>query len=77
VNDDHMQEAEAGMIIFTIEEQIEFLSARITLRPGDVIATGTPAGVGAGRGIFLKVGDKVRITIDGIGELENLVAEGE
>ena len=77
VNDDHMQEAEAGMMIFNIEEQIEFLSARITLRPGDVIATGTPAGVGAGRGIFLKAGDKVRITIDGIGELENPVAEGE
>ena len=77
VNDDHMQDAEAGMMVFNIEEQIEFLSARITLRPGDLIATGTPAGVGAGQGIFLKPGDKVRITIGGIGALENSVVEGE
>lgn len=77
VNDDHMQDAKAGMMIFNIEEQIEYLSARMTLRPGDVIATGTPAGVGRPRGIFLKPGDTVRITIGGIGELSNPVVEGE
>lgn len=77
VNDDHMQDAKAGMMIFNIEEQIEYLSARMTLRPGDVIATGTPAGVGRPRGIFLKPGDTVRITISGIGELSNPVVEGD
>lgn len=77
VNDDHMQDAKAGMMVFNIEEQIEYLSARMTLRPGDVIATGTPAGVGRPRGIFLKPGDTVRITIGGIGELSNPVVEGE
>ena len=77
VNDEHMQDAKAGMMIFNIEEQIEYLSARMTLRPGDVIATGTPAGVGRPRGIFLKPGDTVRITISGIGELSNPVVEGE
>jgi len=77
INDDHMQDAKAGMMIFNIEEQIEYLSARMTLRPGDLIATGTPAGVGRPRGIFLKSGDTVRITIDGIGELSNPVTAGE
>ena len=77
VNDDHMQDAKAGMMIFNIEEQIEYLSARMTLRPGDVIATGTPAGVGRPRGIFLQPGDTVRITISGIGELSNPVVKGE
>ncbi len=77
VNDTHMQDAEAGMMVFNIEEQIEYLSARMTLRPGDLIATGTPGGVGGGRGIFLQPGDKVRITIGGIGELVNPVAKGE
>ena len=51
--------------------------ARMTLRPGDVIATGTPAGVGRPRGIFLNPGDTVRINIGGIGELSNSVVEGE
>ena len=73
VNNDHMQSGKAGMMIFSIEEQIEYLSARLTLRPGDVISTGTPAGVGAAKGIFLKPGDTVRITISGIGELSNPV----
>jgi 2-keto-4-pentenoate hydratase/2-oxohepta-3-ene-1,7-dioic acid hydratase in catechol pathway len=47
------------------------LSTRLTLRPGDVIATGTPAGCGTPRGIFLKAGDRVTITIDHLGTLIN------
>jgi len=47
------------------------LSTRLTLRPGDVIATGTPAGCGAARGRFLQPGDRVRIRVEGIGELQN------
>ena len=77
VNDDHMQDAVAGQMIFNIEEQIEYLSARLTLRPGDLIATGTPAGVGRPRGIFLQPGDTVRLTIGGTGELSNPIVKGE
>ena len=63
-------------MIFNIEEQIEYISARLTLRPGDVISTGTPSGVGRPKGTFLKPGDTVRITISGIGELKNPVVAG-
>ncbi|MAF47549.1 MAG: hypothetical protein CMM10_04745 [Rhodospirillaceae bacterium] len=76
VNDDHKQDANAGLMIFNIEEQIEYLSARLTLRPGDVIATGTPSGVGRPHGTFLSPGDTVKITIGGIGELSNPVVAG-
>jgi 2-keto-4-pentenoate hydratase/2-oxohepta-3-ene-1,7-dioic acid hydratase in catechol pathway len=56
-------------MIYTINEQIADLSGRMTLWPGDIILTGTPAGVGSARGEFLKAGDVVRITIERIGEL--------
>ena len=52
-------------------EQIAQLSSRITLYPGDVILTGTRAGVGAGRGEFLKRGDVVKLWIEKIGSLTN------
>mgnify|MGYP003351971216 CR=1 FL=1 len=61
---------------FTIAELIEYLSRRMTLLPGDVIATGTPSGVGRPRGIFLKPGDRVRISLDCVGTLENPVVQG-
>jgi 2-keto-4-pentenoate hydratase/2-oxohepta-3-ene-1,7-dioic acid hydratase in catechol pathway len=63
------QKSNSGKMIFNIAEQIADLSACVTLHPGDVILTGTPAGVGSGRGEFLKSGDVVRIRIDKIGEL--------
>jgi 2-keto-4-pentenoate hydratase/2-oxohepta-3-ene-1,7-dioic acid hydratase in catechol pathway len=47
----------------------------VTLEPGDVIPTGTPSGVGAGRGLYLKPGDVVRVTIDTLGTLENTVID--
>jgi 2-keto-4-pentenoate hydratase/2-oxohepta-3-ene-1,7-dioic acid hydratase in catechol pathway len=50
-------------------EQIAHLSTRLTLMPGDVIATGTPAGCGAARGRFLKPGDRVRVWVENVGEL--------
>jgi 2-keto-4-pentenoate hydratase/2-oxohepta-3-ene-1,7-dioic acid hydratase in catechol pathway len=68
------QSSNTGELIFNVVEQIAHLSERITLHPGDVILTGTPAGVGAGRGEFLKAGDEVRVTIEGIGELVNTFA---
>jgi 2-keto-4-pentenoate hydratase/2-oxohepta-3-ene-1,7-dioic acid hydratase in catechol pathway len=61
-------------MIFTLAEQIAQLSSRITLYPGDVILTGTPAGVGAGRGEFLKPGDVVKLWIEKIGTLTNAMA---
>jgi 2-keto-4-pentenoate hydratase/2-oxohepta-3-ene-1,7-dioic acid hydratase in catechol pathway len=65
------QSSNTSQLIFNIAEQISHISERITLHPGDVILTGTPAGVGAGRGEFLKAGDEVRVKIEGIGELVN------
>jgi 2-keto-4-pentenoate hydratase/2-oxohepta-3-ene-1,7-dioic acid hydratase in catechol pathway len=66
-------------MIFNCFQQVAHLSEAFTLEPGDVIATGTPAGIGAARQPFpdglLKVGDTVRVEIDRIGALENTVTE--
>ncbi len=69
------QDASTRDLIFGIPRLIETLSAGITLHPGDVIATGTPLGVGIGftPPKYLQAGDVVRIEIDGVGVLENLV----
>jgi len=71
VNDELMQDSSSSHMIFSIAEQVAHLSTRLTLRPGDVIATGTPAGCGTPRGIFLKDGDRVTIKIDHLGTLIN------
>jgi len=63
------QDSNSGKMIFSINEQIADLSRNFTLWPGDVILTGTPAGVGAARGEFLKKGDVVRVRIERLGEL--------
>jgi 2-keto-4-pentenoate hydratase/2-oxohepta-3-ene-1,7-dioic acid hydratase in catechol pathway len=60
-------------MIFTVAEQISDLSRKLTLWPGDVILTGTPAGVGSATGQFLKSGDRLSARIEGIGELRNRV----
>ena len=60
-------------MVFPVASVISFLSQFITLEPGDVIATGTPAGVGSARGTYLKPGDIIRATILPIGTLENSV----
>lgn len=75
VNDTIEQDSSSRYMIFTIPEQIEALSRQITLRPGDVIATGTCAGVGHVKQRFLNAGDRVRIEIEGLGALENPVTE--
>ena len=76
VNGELRQRATIGDLIFGIPALIATISAAITLEPGDIIATGTPAGVGIGftPPRFLKPGDKVRIEVPGIGVLENPVA---
>jgi 2,4-diketo-3-deoxy-L-fuconate hydrolase len=71
VNDVLMQNSSSRNMIFSIAEQIEYLSRRMVLRSGDIIATGTPSGVGAPRGIFLKAGDVMRGEIEKIGTMTN------
>ncbi|MDI1269727.1 MAG: fumarylacetoacetate hydrolase family protein [Polaromonas sp.] len=75
VNGEERQNASTTDLIFDIPKLIETLSAGITLYPGDVIATGTPVGVGIGfkPPKYLQAGDVVRVEIDGIGSLENPV----
>lgn len=73
VNDEPMQQDSTANMIWTVREQIAYLSTIVTLEPGDVIATGTPTGVGMGRGIYLKAGDRLVASIEGIGRLSNQV----
>ena len=76
VNGELRQNANTRDLIFDIPTLIATISAGLTLQPGDVIATGTPAGVGIGFNPprFLKAGDEVSISIDGIGTLSNRFA---
>ena len=75
VNGELRQDASTTDLIFDIPTLIETLSAGITLYPGDVIATGTPVGVGIGfkPPKYLQAGDQLRVEIDGIGALSNPV----
>jgi len=75
VNGVIFQDSNTSEMIFTVPQLVAFITQGITLEPGDVIATGTPAGVGVFRKppVFLKDGDEVRIWIEKIGELRNLV----
>jgi len=74
VNGDTMQDGSTAEMIWSVREQIAYLSTIVTLLPGDVIATGTPTGVGMGRGIFLKPGDVMVASVAGIGSIRNPVA---
>lgn len=71
VNGERRQQARTSELIFGIPELIAYLSAVCTLEPGDLIFTGTPAGVGVASGTFLKPGDVVTTTIEGIGTMTN------
>jgi 2-keto-4-pentenoate hydratase/2-oxohepta-3-ene-1,7-dioic acid hydratase in catechol pathway len=73
VNDELRQDAKTSDMIFDIPSLVETVSRGITLYPGDVIATGTPAGVGMGMQPprWLRAGDTVRIEVDGIGSINN------
>jgi 2-keto-4-pentenoate hydratase/2-oxohepta-3-ene-1,7-dioic acid hydratase in catechol pathway len=79
VNDEKRQDASTAEMVFDCFQQVAHLSEAFTLEPGDVIATGTPAGVALGRkplrDHLLHVGDTVRVEIEGIGELANTVVE--
>ena len=70
------QDSNTGRMVHSTAEQIAYLSRHVTLQPGDVIATGTPAGVGMPRGEFLKAGDEVKIEVGGCGVLTNTMVAG-
>jgi 2,4-diketo-3-deoxy-L-fuconate hydrolase len=78
LNGEVMQDSRTSQLIFGVPELIEFLSASITLEPGDVIATGTPPGVGFARKppVFIKAGDRMEVELDGLGVLVNPVKVG-
>lgn len=69
VNGELRQQASTALQVFSVAEVIAFVSSFVTLEPGDIISTGTCAGVGGPKGIFLRAGDRVDATIDGIGTL--------
>jgi 2-keto-4-pentenoate hydratase/2-oxohepta-3-ene-1,7-dioic acid hydratase in catechol pathway len=72
-----MQDGTTADMLFDIPAAIEFVSRAITLEPGDVLATGTPSGVGVFRDppVFLEPGDRVRCEVDGIGSVENPIVD--
>jgi 2-keto-4-pentenoate hydratase/2-oxohepta-3-ene-1,7-dioic acid hydratase in catechol pathway len=75
VNDERRQDARTSDLIFSIPELIAYISGICTLLPGDLIFTGTPSGVGAMSRTFLKPGDVVTTTIEGIGTMTNHCVE--
>ena len=80
LNDQTMQDSNTNQLIFGVPALIEFITQSITLEPGDVIATGTPPGVGFERKppVFLKPGDRMEVLIEGMGGLGNpVVSESE
>jgi 2-keto-4-pentenoate hydratase/2-oxohepta-3-ene-1,7-dioic acid hydratase in catechol pathway len=73
VNGELRQKQSTVEMIYSVAQQISHLSKVMTLLPGDLLATGTCAGVGVSSGKFLQPGDVVRVEIDGIGHIENRV----
>jgi 2,4-didehydro-3-deoxy-L-rhamnonate hydrolase len=76
VNGVTKQDGNTADMIFGTAEQIEYASRMLTLEPGDMFATGTPSGVGQGRGEFLKAGDVVECEVEGLGRQRNRVVQG-
>jgi 2,4-didehydro-3-deoxy-L-rhamnonate hydrolase len=73
LNGELQQDANTGQMIFSPAEAISFISQFVTLHPGDIISTGTPAGVGSSKKLRLNPGDQIRGEIEGLGVLENTV----
>jgi 2-keto-4-pentenoate hydratase/2-oxohepta-3-ene-1,7-dioic acid hydratase in catechol pathway len=73
VNGELRQDGTTSDMVFSVADLVAWCSASFTLEPGDVISTGTPAGVGLARGSFLAPGDRVVVEIDGLGSLDNTV----
>lgn len=77
VNGEMKQDSNTSEMIFSVAQQIAHLSRRTTLFAGDVILTGTPAGVGSSRNEFLAPGDVVKVEIAGLGQLVNTISNKE
>jgi len=75
LNGEYMQQSNTSSMIFGIAETIAAISSVLTLEPGDVIAMGTPEGVGFARGRSLRAGDHLRVEIDGLGALDTFIVE--
>jgi 2-keto-4-pentenoate hydratase/2-oxohepta-3-ene-1,7-dioic acid hydratase in catechol pathway len=75
VNGELQQDGSTADMLCPVAELISAASQVVTLEPGDVIATGTPAGVGVARGRYLRPGDLVSTAIDGLGRLDNPVID--
>jgi acylpyruvate hydrolase len=73
VNGDVVQEGNTREQIFSVAETVAWLSRTMTLLPGDIIATGTPSGVGASRNSFLEAGDTIEVEVDGLGAVVSRV----
>ena len=73
INGEVVQEGSTTDMIFGVAETIAWLSRTMTLIPGDIIATGTPAGVGGFKGLFLRDGDTVEVEVEGLGAVTNPV----
>jgi 2-keto-4-pentenoate hydratase/2-oxohepta-3-ene-1,7-dioic acid hydratase in catechol pathway len=73
VNGEQVQSGSTKEQIFGVADTVAWLSRTLTLKPGDIIATGTPAGIGAAQGRFLRAGDTVEVEIDGLGAVVNAV----
>jgi 2-keto-4-pentenoate hydratase/2-oxohepta-3-ene-1,7-dioic acid hydratase in catechol pathway len=77
LNGIEMQRASTAQLIFSVPKLVSYYSTMTELRPGDIISTGTPAGVGHRRSppVFLRAGDVIEVEISGIGVLSNTVAD--
>jgi 2-keto-4-pentenoate hydratase/2-oxohepta-3-ene-1,7-dioic acid hydratase in catechol pathway len=73
VNGDIRQSASSGTMTWGVDKLIQFIDERTSFDVGDILFTGSPAGVGQGTGKFLNPGDVVEATIEGIGTLRNVV----
>ena len=75
VNGELRQDARTSQLMYTTREILSYISRTMTLYPGDIVSTGTPAGVGAFRTppVFLKAGDRVEVEVEGLGRLSNRV----
>jgi 2-keto-4-pentenoate hydratase/2-oxohepta-3-ene-1,7-dioic acid hydratase in catechol pathway len=76
VNGNVVQNSNTSQLIFRVPALLHYISAEITLEPGDIIATGTPDGVGVFRKppVFLKTGDVMEVEIEGLGALRNRIS---
>lgn len=77
VDGETMQDDHTGRMIRTVADLVSFVSSRVRLEPGDVIATGTPEGVGTFQNIKLEPGETVKIDVENIGTLVNTVEEAD